>query len=67
VDTDETAARLLNELNAQKGGRVTFIPLNRLEVKVVAPSTGTARPLTEFMSYKKIYEKAFQQVNFVVV
>ena len=33
VDTDETAARILKKLNDEKGGRVTFMPLNRLKPK----------------------------------
>lgn len=32
VDTDDTASRLMNRLENQKLGRVTFLPLNRLRV-----------------------------------
>ncbi|KAI5959598.1 SMC3 [Candida pseudojiufengensis] len=35
VDTDETAAILIEELTRTKQGRVTFIPLNRIDVVVV--------------------------------
>ena len=31
VDTDATAATLIEELNRNKSGRITFIPLNRIE------------------------------------
>ncbi|KAF9992824.1 Structural maintenance of chromosomes protein 3, partial [Modicella reniformis] len=36
VDTDQTATRILEALNKEKAGRVTFMPLNRLNTK---PST----------------------------
>lgn len=32
VDTDDTASRLMNRLEKEKLGRVTFLPLNRLRV-----------------------------------
>jgi structural maintenance of chromosome 3 (chondroitin sulfate proteoglycan 6) len=31
VDTDETAAQLLEALRVSKAGRVTFMPLSRLQ------------------------------------
>uniref|UniRef100_A0AAV1T4X9 Structural maintenance of chromosomes protein n=1 Tax=Peronospora matthiolae TaxID=2874970 RepID=A0AAV1T4X9_9STRA len=33
VDTDDTAARIMQELNKKNLGRLTFLPLNRLKVK----------------------------------
>ncbi len=33
VDNDETASRLLEVMNREKSGRVTFMPLNRLHPK----------------------------------
>ncbi|RLV94112.1 Chromosome segregation protein sudA [Spathaspora sp. JA1] len=35
VDTDITAARIMEELNNSNGGRVTFMPLNRLQSQIV--------------------------------
>ena len=36
VDTDETATIIVQHLNRTKGGRVTFMPLNRLQVAATA-------------------------------
>jgi structural maintenance of chromosome 3 (chondroitin sulfate proteoglycan 6) len=33
VDTDDTAAKILEVLNRERSGRVTFMPLNRLKPK----------------------------------
>ncbi|GLE04374.1 hypothetical protein PINS_up013304 [Pythium insidiosum] len=33
VDTDDTAARIMRELEKKNMGRITFLPLNRLKVK----------------------------------
>jgi len=64
VDTDETASKLLKELNQEKAGRVTFIPLNQLQVRApLAEATATARPLTEYMEYEPKFERAFLQVR----
>lgn len=46
VDTDETAARLMQTLEARSLGRVCFMPLNRLRVKPVAyPDSSDVVPL----------------------
>jgi structural maintenance of chromosome 3 (chondroitin sulfate proteoglycan 6) len=64
VDTDDTATTLLEQLTREKSGRVTFIPLNQLTAKEISyPNTGTARPLTDILSYDKpTLHKAFVQV-----
>ena len=63
VDTDETASRLLKIMNAEKTGRVTFMPLNRLRPKA-APSVNEqdAIPILSKITYDPHYAKAFQQV-----
>ena len=33
VETDDVATTLVNHLNRTKGGRATFMPLNRLHVR----------------------------------
>jgi structural maintenance of chromosome 3 (chondroitin sulfate proteoglycan 6) len=63
VDSDRTATRLVNALNDEKGGRVTFIPLNRLEVRDVSITrTEQVKPLVEVLKFKTTFEKAFMQI-----
>ena len=45
VDTDETASRILSIMNKKKvGGRVTFMPLNKLHVEEVKYPDTQVRP-----------------------
>ena len=63
VDTDETASRLLKIMNAEKTGRVTFMPLNRLRPKPAPPvNAQDAIPILSKITYDPLYAKAFQQV-----
>ncbi|KAJ2601178.1 Structural maintenance of chromosomes protein 3 [Coemansia sp. RSA 1722] len=63
VDTDETATRVLNELNRQKLGRLTFIPLNRLHPSPATyPEASDAIPMIERLHFNRRYQRAFQQI-----
>lgn len=63
VDTDETASKLLTIMLKEKTGRVTFMPLNRLNPKIPTFPPGTdAIPLLSKITYSEEHEKAFQQV-----
>ncbi|KAF2725279.1 structural maintenance of chromosome protein 3 [Polychaeton citri CBS 116435] len=63
VDTEETAAKLVNLLQKERGGRVTFMPLNRLNPRPAnVPNANDARHLLTKLRYNPLYEKAFQQV-----
>ncbi|TKX27163.1 putative chromosome segregation protein sudA [Elsinoe australis] len=63
VDSDETASRILEQLQQEKAGRVTFIPLNRIRARPAnLPRAGDAVPLLSKMKYDAQYEQAFQQV-----
>jgi structural maintenance of chromosome 3 (chondroitin sulfate proteoglycan 6) len=63
VDTDETATRVLEILNKERSGRVTFMPLNRLKPKIPAyPQAQDAIPLISRVEFEPKYEKAVQQV-----
>jgi structural maintenance of chromosome 3 (chondroitin sulfate proteoglycan 6) len=63
VDNDETASRVMEILNKERSGRVTFMPLNRLKPKVPKfPNAQDARPLMSLIKYDVKYEKAVQQV-----
>lgn len=62
VDTDETATKLLEHLNREKSGRVTFMPLNRLRVKPVDyPASSDAIPMVKRLRFDPQLEVAFQQ------
>jgi len=63
VDTDETATRILEQMNRERSGRITFMPLNRLQPQpATIPNANDIRPLTSLMTYDSMYEKAVQQV-----
>lgn len=68
VDNDETASRILEELTKEKGGRVTFMPLNRLHPKQVQyPSGSDVLPMIEKLKFSPIYQKAFMQVSIKMI
>ncbi|KAG8952494.1 Structural maintenance of chromosomes protein 3 [Tulasnella sp. 424] len=63
VDTDATATQIVNAMNREKTGRLTFIPLNRIHPKpAVFPEAGDAIPLIQKIQYDPKLDKAFQQV-----
>ncbi len=63
VDTDETATKILQQMNREKSGRVTFMPLNRLRPKTMAfPSTTDAIPMIQKLKFNDLYKAAFEQV-----
>lgn len=64
VDTDDTATRLLNAMNEERvNGRVTFMPLNRLEPRrALDIQSQDAIPLVRNLRYQPHLDKAFQQV-----
>lgn len=63
VDNDETASKCMEILNKERAGRVTFMPLNRLNPRPVTyPQAQDARPLISLIKYDPAYEKAVQQV-----
>ncbi|RDX44908.1 structural maintenance of chromosome protein 3 [Lentinus brumalis] len=63
VDTDDTATRVLATMMRERSGRVTFMPLNRLNPKVPpVPNAQDAIPLMEKLRFDPKHTKAFQQV-----
>ncbi|ODM20685.1 Chromosome segregation protein sudA [Aspergillus cristatus] len=63
VDTDETATKVLEILQNEKAGRVTFMPLNRLRSKPInMPRASDTIPMIEKLQYDPAYEKAFAHV-----
>jgi len=65
VDTDDTASKLLESMKQQKSGRVTFIPLNRIEVKTPKQSpqsTQNCFPMIDKLQFKPALKKAIQEI-----
>lgn len=63
VDTDETATKIVDILQREKGGRVTFMPLNRLNPKPVnLPKASDAVHLLSKLKYDERYQRAYEQV-----
>lgn len=63
VDTDETATKVLEILQNEKAGRVTFMPLNRLRSKPTnVPKASDTIPMIEKLQFDFRYEKAFMHV-----
>ncbi|KAJ5809622.1 Chromosome segregation protein SudA [Penicillium pulvis] len=63
VDTDETATKVLEALQKDKAGRVTFMPLNRLRSKPMnLPRASDTIPMIEKIQFDPAYERAFQHV-----
>lgn len=62
VDTDETATRVIEILNKEKAGRVSFMPLNRLHPKTTSiPKASDAVHMLSKIEYDETYAKAFEQ------
>ncbi|KAF9428267.1 Structural maintenance of chromosomes protein 3 [Podila epigama] len=63
VDSDSTATRVLEALNKEKAGRVTFMPLNRLNpTPSTYPEANDAIPMIKQLRFDPKYTKAFEQV-----
>ncbi|OIW34031.1 RecF/RecN/SMC protein [Coniochaeta ligniaria NRRL 30616] len=63
VDTAETATFLVNALQKSAGGRITFMPLDKLRQRHAnLPRASDAVPLISKINYDPQYEVAFQQV-----
>ncbi|KAJ3337113.1 Structural maintenance of chromosomes protein 3, partial [Kappamyces sp. JEL0680] len=63
VDTDTTATLILDALNKERGGRVTFMPLNRLRPREsVYPDSEQAIPLMSRLEYDPMFRPAMLQV-----
>ena len=64
VKDDQMAAMLMKELEKNKAGRVTFLPLNRLRVEeTVYPDSNDVRPLLDVaIDYDQEVEAAMKQI-----
>jgi structural maintenance of chromosome 3 (chondroitin sulfate proteoglycan 6) len=64
VDTDKTAAMLIKEMEKRKQGRLTFIPLNRIQQSEVKyPDSNDVRPMMEVaLDYDEAFAPAMKHV-----
>ncbi|KAH9570768.1 hypothetical protein CY35_02G058500 [Sphagnum magellanicum] len=63
VDTDDISTRIIRYLTADKGGRITFIPLNRVRAPHVNYPTGPdVVPLLKKLKFNSKFGPAFAQV-----
>ncbi|XP_042497840.1 structural maintenance of chromosomes protein 3 [Macadamia integrifolia] len=63
VETDEISTQIIRHLNALKGGRVTFIPLNRVRAPhVTYPRSSDVIPLIDKLKFSRNHSPAFAQV-----
>lgn len=64
VDNDGTSTQIIRHLNALKGGRVTFIPLNRVKAPHVKyPQSSDVIPLLKKLKFSDNFAPAFGQVS----
>lgn len=65
VENDEISTQIIRHLNSLKGGRVTFIPLNRVKAPHVNyPQSSDVIPLLKKLKFSPNYTPAFGQVSF---
>jgi structural maintenance of chromosome 3 (chondroitin sulfate proteoglycan 6) len=63
VDSQRTSSKLIETLNKERLGRVTFIPLDGIEPKAAnIPRASDVTHLLKKLRYDSKYEKAFQQI-----
>ncbi|KAH7431806.1 hypothetical protein KP509_08G067300 [Ceratopteris richardii] len=63
VDNDEISTKIIRYLSAEKGGRVTFIPLNRVKApQVNYPASPDVVPLLKKLNFSSSFSQAFAQV-----
>lgn len=63
VDNDDISTRIIRYLTSEKGGRVTFMPLNRIRASRVTYPTGPdVVPLLRKLKYDPRFGPAFAQV-----
>ncbi|XP_062026353.1 structural maintenance of chromosomes protein 3-like isoform X2 [Rosa rugosa] len=63
VENDEISTQIIRHLNSLKGGRVTFIPLNRVRApRVTYPQNSDVVPLLKRLKFLPKYTAAFAQV-----
>lgn len=65
VDTDATASRLVEVMNAERLGRLTFVPLNRVRATPhTYPQSDEVIPLIRKLQFDALHAPAFEQVRY---
>ena len=63
VDDERTATKVLEVLQKERSGRITFMPLNQLRPRNPnLPKASDSIPMIDKLKFDSHYEKAFQQV-----
>ncbi|WCJ28438.1 Structural maintenance of chromosomes protein 3 [Euphorbia peplus] len=63
VENDDISTKIIRHLNSSKGGRVTFIPLNRVKAPhVTYPQSSDVIPLLKKLKFAPNFNPAFSQV-----
>ncbi|GMN46975.1 hypothetical protein TIFTF001_016156 [Ficus carica] len=63
VENDDISTQIIKHLNSLKGGRVTFIPLNRVTApRINYPQSSDVIPLLKKLKFSPNYTAAFAQV-----
>lgn len=63
VENDDISTRIIQVLTREKGGRVTFIPLNRVHApNVNVPQSSDFVPLLKKLKFRAEHRRAFEQV-----
>ncbi|OMO91069.1 RecF/RecN/SMC [Corchorus capsularis] len=63
VESDDVSTKIIRHLNSMKGGRVTFIPLNRVKAPhVTYPQSSDVIPLLRKLNFSPKFAPAFAQV-----
>ncbi|KAF7011032.1 hypothetical protein CFC21_025387 [Triticum aestivum] len=63
VENDDISKTIIDVLNKEKGGRVTFIPLNRVHASSVnIPQSSDFVPLLKRLKYHADLRRAFEQI-----
>ncbi|XP_010521617.1 PREDICTED: structural maintenance of chromosomes protein 3 [Tarenaya hassleriana] len=63
VENDDISTQIIRHLNSLKGGRVTFIPLNRVKAPHVNyPQSSDAIPLLKKLKFDSKFTSAFAQI-----
>uniref|UniRef100_A0ACD5TZL5 Uncharacterized protein n=1 Tax=Avena sativa TaxID=4498 RepID=A0ACD5TZL5_AVESA len=63
VENDDISTKIIQVLTREKGGRVTFIPLNRVHApNVNVPQSSDFVPLLKKLKFRADHRRAFEQV-----
>ena len=63
VDDESTATKVLEVLQRERSGRITFMPLNQLRPRQPnLPKASDSIPMIDKLKFDRRYERAFQQV-----